>query len=217
MFDLGIRLIVAYLIGSLLGALVVGRLSGAGDIRAEGSGNAGGTNALRTRGPAFALAVVVVDVGKGTVAATLVAHTPLPWAPAPVDGTVVALCCAAASVLGHVFPYWYDFRGGKGAATLVGAYAALAPVLLAPVLATWLLCLTLTGFVGLSTVVAGAAAALVALALQPGDAPAALVGFAVAMAMLLVYTHRANVQRMVRGVEDRKHAVMLLPRLRGRR
>jgi glycerol-3-phosphate acyltransferase PlsY len=214
MFDLGIRLIAAYLIGSLMGALLVGRLSGAGDIRTEGSGNAGGTNALRTRGLGFAVAVVLVDIGKGALAATAVASVAAPWPATPIPAYSVALLCAGAAVIGHVFPFWYDFRGGKGAATLVGAYAALSPVLILPLLVVWLASLTLTGFVGLSTMLAAGTAAAAVLALQPGPAPDALFYFALLMALLIVYTHRENVHRMLRGEEDRKRRIMLFGRVR---
>lgn len=211
MLDLGLRLIVAYLVGSLLGALLVGRLSGQGDIRGEGSGNAGGTNALRTRGPLFALAVMLIDVGKGLLAVTVLAGVPLTAAgiaPAPLPAGTVAACCGVAVVLGHVYPYWFGFRGGKGAATVVGAYLGLAPVLMLPVLAVWLLSLTLTGFVGLSTMLAALSAAVTAPLLRP-DVSWAAAGFAAAMALLIVYTHRTNLRRMMRGEEDRKRAIML--------
>ncbi len=211
MLDLGLRLLAAYLLGSLMGALIVGRLAGAGDIREEGSGNAGGTNALRTRGLAFALAVVVIDIGKGALASTLVASAPL-GLNGVITPPVTAMLCAGAAVLGHVFPLWFGFRGGKGAATLVGAYLGLAAVLVLPILAVWLVCLVLTGFVGLATMLAAAAAALAAWWLQPGPAPDALVAFALVMALLLVYTHRSNLTRMFQGVEDRKRSVMLFSR-----
>ncbi|MEO0420800.1 MAG: glycerol-3-phosphate 1-O-acyltransferase PlsY [Pseudomonadota bacterium] len=211
MVDLGLRLLLAYMLGSLMGALIVGRLSGAGDIREEGSGNAGGTNALRTRGLAFALGVIAIDIGKGSLAATWVANVPLGTS-ASLGTPIVAMLCGAAAVVGHVFPVWFNFRGGKGAATLVGAYLGLAAVVVIPVLLVWLLCLVLSGFVGLSTMVAAASAALAVWVLQPGPAPDALVVFALAMALLLVYTHRSNLARMLRGVEDRKHAIMLFAR-----
>jgi glycerol-3-phosphate acyltransferase PlsY len=215
MLDLGLRLLVSYLLGSLMGALIIGRLSGGGDIRAEGSGNAGGTNALRTRGASFALGVVLIDIGKGVLAATLVATAPLPWSPAPLTRETVALLCAGAAVLGHIFPYWYGFRGGKGAATLVGAYAALSPLLLVPVLLAFALSLTLTGFVGLSTMIAAASAAIASLVMAPGASSPAVTWFACAMAALLVYTHRSNIARMLRREEDRKRRVMLFRRSHG--
>ncbi|MEM9383769.1 MAG: glycerol-3-phosphate 1-O-acyltransferase PlsY [Pseudomonadota bacterium] len=211
MIDLGFRLLLAYMLGSLMGALIVGRLSGGGDIREEGSGNAGGTNALRTRGIAFAVGVIAIDIGKGSLAATLVASMPLVTATNP-STPITAMLCAAAAVVGHVFPLWFGFRGGKGAATLVGAYLGLAAVVVVPVFSVWLLCLVLTGFVGLSTLVAAASAALAVWVLQPGLAPTALIWFALAMALLLVYTHRSNLTRMLQGVEDRKHSLMLFAR-----
>ena len=105
---------VAYLLGSASGALLVGALRGGIDIRTLGSGNAGGTNALRTQGAGFALAVVVIDLGKGWIAAAL-----LPLAAARFGAVPAGLpaACAFAAMVGHVWPVWHGFRGGKGAAT----------------------------------------------------------------------------------------------------
>src|SRR3982750_4175819 len=100
-------LLLAYLLGSLSGSLLLGRFRGV-DIRTQGSGNAGGTNALRTQGWKFALGVVVVDVGKGALAAWLALRS------APTDGTLspyaVALAASLAAVIGHVWPVWHGFR-----------------------------------------------------------------------------------------------------------
>ena len=110
--------LAAYGRGSVSGALLVGRLRGGVDIRMLGSGNAGGTNALRTQGPWFALGVIVIDLGKGWLAAAW-----LPLAAARFGASALGLpeACAFAAMLGHVWPLWHGFRGGKGAATLVGA------------------------------------------------------------------------------------------------
>ena len=152
MLELGIKTLLAYLLGSVLGSLVMGRLRGV-DIREQGSGNAGGTNALRTQGWKFALGVVVIDVGKALLAVGVLPGLDLPGIGIDPDVSRdwLAVCCAAAVVFGHVYPVWYEFRGGKGAATLIGAVAVLAPAALLPVVLVWLACVTLTGYVGLGT------------------------------------------------------------------
>ena len=152
MLELGVKTLLSYLLGSLLGSLLVGRLRGV-DIREQGSGNAGGTNALRTQGWKFALGVVVIDVGKALLAVGVLPGLALPLVgiDAAVDRQWLAVACATAVVVGHVYPVWYEFRGGKGAATLIGAVAVLAPAALLPVIVVWLACVMLTGFVGLGT------------------------------------------------------------------
>ena len=200
--------LVAYLLGSLSGSLLLGRLRGV-DIRTQGSGNAGGTNAFRTQGVKFALGVVVVDIGKGALAAWL----GLRLAPVGVPMATAAhgYLAAFAAVLGHVWPVWHGFRGGKGAATLVGALAVLWPWSLAAIVPTWLLVLIATGYVGLATVLA--VLVLPVLAWWTGaEAPRLL--FAHAAAMLLVFTHRANLQRLAAGTESRFAQARLLHRLR---
>lgn len=207
MLELGFKLIAAYLLGSLSGALLLGRAYGI-DLRTVGSGNAGATNAMRARGPAFAFWVALIDVLKGVLAATLVAEWMLPGVAVDPElpRTWIAPLCAAAGVVGHVYPWWFDMRGGKGAATLLGAYGALAPELIVPVVAVWLLTLTMTGYVGLATVLAAAIAPIyVATAID--DPP--LLAFCVAMAIFIAYTHRSNLARLRAGTEDRKERVML--------
>src|SRR5690606_18163608 len=122
MLELGIKLLLAYLLGSAIGSLIVGRLRGGVDIRELGSGNAGGTNALRTQGKAFAAWVMLIDIGKGWLAAAVLPGLALPGIgiDAQVARQWLAVGCAAAAVLGHVYPLWFGMRGGKGAATLLG-------------------------------------------------------------------------------------------------
>lgn len=194
--------LAAYGIGSVSGSLLFGRLRRV-DIRTMGSGNAGGTNALRTQGFKFALGVVVVDVGKAVLAVLLV---PVLFAIAPAELEVARLVCGFAAVVGHCFPVWHGFRGGKGAATAVGALAVIQPWLLLPMIGTWLVVLVLSGFVGLSTILA--AISLVPAALFRGDSTA-LVLFCLAVALFLVFTHRANIRRLARGTENRFERVRL--------
>ncbi|WP_036138873.1 glycerol-3-phosphate 1-O-acyltransferase PlsY [Aerolutibacter daejeonensis] len=200
--------LAAYLLGSLSGSLLLGRLRGV-DIRTQGSGNAGGTNAFRTQGAKFALGVVLVDIGKGALAAWLgirFAPVAVPLA-VPTHGYLAAF----AAVLGHVWPAWHGFRGGKGAATLVGALLVLWPWALAAIVPSWLLVVVLTGYVGLATVLAVLVLPLLA---WWGGAEAPRLAFAVAAAALLVFTHRANLQRLAAGTELRFAQARLLHRLR---
>ena len=209
MIELGFKALIAYLLGSVIGSLVLGRLRGV-DIRTQGSGNAGGTNALRTLGWVFALGVVVVDVGKALLAVGWLPGATLPAI--GLDGTLdrdwLAVACAAAVVLGHVYPVWHEFRGGKGAATLVGAVLVLAPKALVPVVGVWLLTVALTGYVGLGTML-GTATLPVYFALAEPERTA-FVAFGVLMAAFIVYTHRSNLRRMRAGSENRARRLWLL-------
>ena len=200
MLELGVKTLIAYLLGSLAGSLVLGRLKGV-DIREQGSGNAGGTNALRTQGWAFALGVVVIDVGKALLGVGV-----LPGLDLPLAG--VGSWAFASVVVGHVYPVWYEFRGGKGAATLLGAVAVLAPAALLPVLVVWLGCVMLTGFVGLGTMLGTLSLPAYFAVARPGDLP--LLAFGIVMAAFVAYTHRENIARMRAGIENRARRLWLL-------
>ncbi|MBE5313897.1 MAG: glycerol-3-phosphate 1-O-acyltransferase PlsY [Xanthomonadales bacterium] len=197
-------LLMAYLLGSLSGSLLIGRAIGV-DIRQSGSGNAGGTNAFRTRGWRFALGVVLIDIGKGALAAALALWL---WTDAaPLSATSLAGACTLAAAIGHTWPVFFGFRGGKGAGTLVGGLCVAWPLSVGPVFLVWVMCLVLTGYVGLSTLLA--ALALVPLALWA--APDQLV-FALAAAGFIVFTHRSNVLRLLRGTEHRFERVRVFRR-----
>lgn len=202
MAEILVKALLGYLAGSVVGSLLLGRLRGV-DIRRLGSGNAGGTNALRTQGRAFALGVLLIDALKAALPVAFLTGANLPALPADpaVSRDAVAAVIGAAAVIGHCYPAFYGFRGGKGMATLVGAYAALAPEILVPLAAAWLLILLATGFVGLATML-GAAAAPLWLAAS-GAAGTPLFAFAAAMAGFIVFTHRSNIVRMRAGTEAR--------------
>ena len=202
MLELSVKVLIAYLIGALLGSLILGRLRGV-DIRAMGSGNAGATNALRTQGKAFALAVLLIDAGKGVLAVRWLPLATLPGIGQDPDLSRewLTLACAFTVILGHVYPVWFGFRGGKGAATMIGGAAALDPRLLVPVLLCWFAVLLLTGYVGLATMIAAVALVVAAHLLEPGDVP--LLGFCILVAAFVIYTHRSNIARMWTGQENR--------------
>lgn len=213
MLELGIKFLLSYLIGSVMGSMVMGRLRGGVDIRTMGSGNAGGTNALRTQGWLFALGVVVIDVGKGALAAGLIPGIALPaiGTDPEISRTWLALSCAAASVIGHVWPVWHNFQGGKGAATLIGTFLILQPELVIPVVIMWAWVLVLFGYVGLATMIA-ALSAPAYLLLAPPEVEQPLFVYCAAFALYLVFTHRSNIRRMIDGTESRFPRLMLFRR-----
>lgn len=210
MTELLLKAVLSYLLGSIVGSLLVGRLRGGVDIRRLGSGNAGGTNALRTQGKAFAFWVLVIDIGKGWIATGLLAPAHLPGLEAqpPWRHWSVA-ACGIAVMLGHIYPLWHGLRGGKGVATLIGAVLGAAPILLAPMLAVWLLAVMTFGFVGLASVL-GAATFAVAAAAAHESLRTPLFTFAIASALLIAFTHRSNLSRMLAGTEPRARRLWLL-------
>jgi glycerol-3-phosphate acyltransferase PlsY len=214
MLELGVKFLISYFIGSLMGAILVGKLRGGIDIRTMGSGNAGGTNALRTQGVVFALGVVIVDVGKGIIGAGIVPGLELPFVPQDpeVSRTWLTLVCATGAVVGHVWPIYHGFKGGKGAATLIGTLVILAPELILGVLLVWGWMLVMTGYVGLATMTAATSVPVwLAFTRLPAEQP--LFIYTTVMAMCVIYWHRSNIRRMREGTEHRNiRAMMFKPR-----
>lgn len=198
------KLVIAWLLGSISGSLVLGRLRGL-DIRKSGSGNAGGTNALRVAGWRFALFVVVIDVGKGALAALLGFFLAGGTAATAIDPMTQATACAFAAVIGHCWPVFFGFRGGKGAGTAVGAVLVMAPMLAAAMFAVWILVIVASRYVGLATIVAGLVFPVLVLGADGMGypQPSALPAFAMAIAVLIVFTHRGNLGRLWRHEEPR--------------
>lgn len=199
MIEVVLKVLIAYLVGSVSGSLLLGRLRRV-DIRTMGSGNPGGTNAFRTQGLRFAIGVVLIDVGKGLLAAGVVPWLPLPDGAGAVSGGELQMLCGFGAVVGHCYPAWHGFRGGKGAATTLGALLVIQPWLLPPMLVTWLVVLGLSGYVGLATILA--AASLVPAAWWLDESPAML-AFVSALALFIAFTHRGNVRSMAAGTEYR--------------
>lgn len=213
MLELGVKFLLSYFIGSLMGSLIVGKLRGGIDIRTQGSGNAGGTNALRTQGLAFAIGVVIIDIGKGVIGAGVVPGLNLPFVATDpeISRTWLTLCCAAAAVIGHVWPIYHRFRGGKGAATLIGTLIVINAKLVLPLLLVWAVVLVATGYVGLATMVAAVSLPVwIGFTQWPADQP--LLIYAAVMALFIIYCHRANIQRMRDGTEHCNSKLMLFKR-----
>jgi len=183
---------VGYLLGSLSFAVIVVRLKTGKDIRTEGSGNAGATNVLRGYGKGLAALVAAADVGKGAAAVLLVRLV--------TADPRYAAAAGVAAVVGHVFPIFYGFRGGKGVATAVGVFLALAPLAMLVGLAIFFLVVIITRYVSLGSCVT-------AVLLPPlaglFHAPRAVLAAAAIVAVLIVLKHRENLERLARG-EERK-------------
>jgi glycerol-3-phosphate acyltransferase PlsY len=180
----------SYLVGAIPTGYLMVRLSERRDIRASGSGNIGATNVLRVKGWAFALPVVVFDVAKGFFPAWLALRI--------FPDSAIAPAASLAAILGHCFPVYIGFRGGKGVATALGSYAALgfAPFLVSA--AVFLAAALATRYVSLGSLLAAAAFPAAVLALG-GNIK--LVLFGVALAALIVFKHRANIGRLKNGTE----------------
>ena len=188
-----VALVSAYLIGSISFAIVLVRVFRGVDVRGEGSGNAGATNVLRTSGKRLAFLTMLLDVGKGVVAVLLMQS--LTYDPRWLGGA------ACAVVLGHVFPVWFGFRGGKGVATAIGAFSILSPLAVLAVVGVFLAVVAATRFVSLGSITA---ACLLPLAMRLlFHAPDPEVGAASATTILLVVSHRANIRRLLGGTERR--------------
>lgn len=215
MIELIAKALIAYLLGSVVGSLLLGKLRGV-DIRTLGSGNPGATNMLRTQGRVAALAVLVIDLGKGWVATGVVAAAAIPGLPpaAPDMRALGLMVCGLAVILGHVYPLWYGFRGGKGFATFLGAVLGINPGLVLVMVLTWLGVVILTGFVGLASIATAAAvAAAIAARYSSGRLPVLV--FGILAASLIVFTHRSNIGRMLAGTEPRAKRLWLLGLRRG--
>ena len=214
MTELVVKGVIAYLLGSIIGSLLLARLTGGVDIRTLGSGNAGATNALRTQGKGVALTVLAIDIAKGWVATGLLAPAVLPFigVAAPELHSWCVTVCGLAVMLGHVYPIWYDFRGGKGVATLIGVVLGISAWLFVPMILTWLVAVILFGYVGLASMLAAVA---LAIAILFGGYPRPLHNFGILAALLIIYTHRGNISRMRAGTEARARRLWLLGARRG--
>lgn len=194
-----VKMLLSYLLGSVSGSMVMGRFRQV-DIRESGSGNAGGTNAFRTQGFKFALGVVFIDIGKGALATWLLPLLSLPVLGDSVSLDIQMMVCGFAAVVGHCFPLWYGFNGGKGAATAVGALLVIQPLVIIPMVLVWLLVLVLTGWVGLATILA-------AISLVPSfawfDPSGANLLFSTLLALFIIFTHRSNIRKLMNGTESR--------------
>ncbi len=204
-------LIVAYLLGSIPSAVWIGRHYFGVDIREHGSKNAGATNMLRVLGLRAALPVFVIDFMKGFVAVTLMGMVRLN--PEISQAWVINLKIVAvvASVIGHIFPIFAGFRGGKGVSTLIGAVTAVQPNLAFLCFAVWVVVFVFTHYVSLASIVAGCCFPVFVVIFSTtlynryGDFSWIFIIFSLSVALMLLWTHRANIARLRRGEESKIH------------
>lgn len=196
-------ILIAYLLGSIPSAVWIGKKYYGIDIREHGSKNAGTTNMLRVLGRRAALPVFVLDFLKGFVAVTLVEL--LKYDDNVSDMWLINLKIIAvfAAVLGHIFPIFAGFRGGKGVATLVGAITGIYPPVVLLCLGVWLVVLIMTHYVSLSSIVAGCCFPAFTLASPKVNGSIPFVVFSFVTALLLLYTHRKNIARLRNGTESK--------------
>jgi len=189
---LAATLALGYLLGSIPFSFVVARLFGVRDVREVGSGNVGATNVMRSAGRTAGVIAFVLDASKGALAALLARRL--------AGGELLPPLAAAAAVVGHMYPAWLGFRGGKGVATGAGAFLPLAPMATAIGVASFAIVALATRFVSLGSVAGTAAVAVATFVL--GAAPA-VCWSATLVGALIVWKHRANLERILRGSENR--------------
>lgn len=194
-------IIVAYLIGSIPTSVWVSKHFFGIDIRDYGSGNAGATNTFRVLGSKWGSFVMLVDVIKGVVATSLYLLLPH-YLTNELHQTNFMLGLGLAAVLGHIFPIWANFKGGKGVATLLGMAVAIQPIVAACCIAVFLSVLFLTRFVSLSSVLAGIAF-MVFILFVFNEQPTFYRIFAVMVALMVVLTHQKNIGRILNGTESK--------------
>src|SRR6266849_5806094 len=188
----------AYLLGSIPFGLLLTKLFGGADVRKTGSGNIGATNVARVVGPLAGILTLVFDTAKGTAAVWLAGRVTS-------ESATWMMIAACAVLLGHCFPVWLKFKGGKGVATALGVFLGLCPMAAVSALLLFVLCVTYWRYVSLGSVAAAAAMPLLVYFLwAPGRAPPIVIDLGtLAVALLVIYKHDGNLQRLVDGAEPR--------------
>jgi glycerol-3-phosphate acyltransferase PlsY len=202
MYEVSITVILipvaAYLLGSIPFGLLLAKLFGGGDVRKAGSGNIGATNVARVAGPLAGILTLILDGAKGAAAVLLAERYS--------NGSAMWMIIAGlAALIGHCFPIWLKFKGGKGVATAAGVYLALSPLAFLAGLILFILVVAFWRYVSLGSISAAAAMPMLLYFLwAPHHAPPPMITFgALAVAMLIVYKHDANLQRLVNGQEPK--------------
>ena len=206
--------VVAYVIGSIPFGLIIARTRGI-DIRGHGSGNIGATNVWRVCGRKYGLLTFAADVAKGLVAVLLGTWLGRQFPGAFRDDAFAGITAAIGCILGHSFPIWLGFKGGKGVATSLGVIIGMMPLASILVFALWALIFKITRYVSLASIVAAAALPVVVVVLRfAGRYGDGHFYFACAAAALVIHRHRGNIQRLLAGTENRfgKNAETTQPR-----
>jgi acyl phosphate:glycerol-3-phosphate acyltransferase len=188
----------AYLLGSIPFGLLLAKVFGGGDVRKAGSGNIGATNVTRVAGPLAGILTLIFDTAKGAAAVWLAAR-------ATNDSATWMTISAFSVLLGHCYPVWLKFKGGKGVATALGVFLALSPLAAVSALLLFILCVVYWRFVSLGSVAAAAAMPLLIYFLwAPGHEPPIVIDLGtLAIAGLVIFKHRGNLRRLADGTEPR--------------
>jgi glycerol-3-phosphate acyltransferase PlsY len=204
MLALGVVVIGSYLLGSIPFGYLAGRIAGV-DIRNCGSGNVGATNVLRTLGKSYGYPVFAADFLKGFAAVKVSMLIATRVQPEGISSEMFGVVAAVSSVLGHSFPVWLRFKGGKGVATSAGALFGLAPVAALIGAAIWILTFLLTRYVSMASITAAAALPLIILITSwlSQSAGKSLFYSSVCLAAVVIWRHRSNLSRLLRGTEPR--------------
>ncbi|HMF97607.1 MAG TPA: glycerol-3-phosphate 1-O-acyltransferase PlsY [Vicinamibacterales bacterium] len=189
---MAIAIVAAYLIGSIPFALICARRWGGADLRHVGSGNLGATNVMRASGVTVGVVVAALDMAKGAASVWLAERLG--------SGPVLPAAAGLAAIVGHIYPVWLRFRGGKGVATACGVFSVLTPLALPPALAIFAIAVWLTKYISLGSLLASVALPPLVYAL--GNSAPAVVA-ACAAASIIVFRHRSNVGRLRTGTERR--------------
>jgi acyl phosphate:glycerol-3-phosphate acyltransferase len=193
-----LAVLIAYLLGSIPTGFLMGKARGI-DIREVGSGNIGATNVLRILGKPAGIFVLLADAAKGWLAAFVLARLLAAWFdPAGIDG--FAICAGVAAILGHIYPCWLSFKGGKGIATSAGVLIAWVPLPLLIILTIWIVVFAFSRYVSLASICASFALPFAAWIV--GES-VTIVLVTAALAVLAIYKHKSNIQRMLKGTENR--------------
>ena len=190
-------ILAAYLLGATPTSYLAGKLGRGIDLREHGSKNLGATNVYRILGWKYAIPVALFDIAKGAIPVLLFAR----WGGGAEQRPWLPVVLGVAAVLGHMFSPYVRFRGGKGVATAAGMFLALAPLALVLAFPVWALCLWLTGFVSLSSIIAALSVPAWVWLTAPDSPYVFWAG--VALALLIVFAHRRNIARLVAGTESR--------------
>jgi len=202
MFELALSILVSYLIGSLNSSLILGKINNY-DVREHGSGNAGATNTYRMHGRIHGTIVFCFDCFKGFFAIILAESLILSGLDNPLFDIEIYLYFSALSVvIGHCYPLWFQFKGGKGAATGLGIFLYFEPFLVAPSLLIWMLSLVVFRFVGLATILAFASLPVFVFLFER-QSFVNLIFFSLILGLLILFTHRQNINSMLKGTEHR--------------
>ena len=196
-----LALLLAYLIGSIPSAVWAGRLFHGIDIRQHGSGNAGATNTIRVLGWVTGIPVLLLDMAKGWFATSLPLYLHIPPQGSE-QMTIAQIICGTAAILGHVFPAFAGFRGGKGVATTFGVLLALHPLLTVSCAGVFMAVLLLSGYVSLASMTAGLAFPVLLMTVFHTPSITFRI-FAIVVAIALIITHKKNITRLLKGEEKK--------------